>query len=94
MVGCDLIEHTHEGRKAGTCPLGPYRNPSNPAHHTPSAQAELASARAAWDATHNATDAEPYIVRRWHHPTNPRVDAAYLERHPDAATITAKERAA
>jgi hypothetical protein len=89
MAGYDLIEHTHEGLKAAACPLGPYRNPSDPNNRTPGQQAQLVKARAAWDATHNSADAEPYIVRRWHHPANPRVDDAYLERHPDAAMITA-----
>lgn len=93
MAACDLVEHTHA---AHVCPLGPYLNPSNPENHTPSKQAHFARDCAAWDASHDPADAEPYIVRRWHHPANPRIagDAAYLERHPDAATITAKERAA
>ena len=84
MAAYDLIEHTHEGRKAGTCPLGPYLNPSNAENRTPSKQAQLSKARAAWDATHDPAEAEPYIVRRWRHPENPRIagDPAYIDRHP------------
>jgi hypothetical protein len=101
MVACDLIEHTHAdpagGRGGDTaCPLGPYLNPSVQANRDRTHQSQLARDRAAWDATHNAADAEPYIVRRWHHPANPSIagDAAYLERHPDAATIAARKQAA
>lgn len=87
MAAYDLVEHVHpSGGKRGNpaCPLGPYLNPSVEANHTPSKQRQLAKARAAWDATHDPGEAEPHIVRRWHHQANPRIagDAAYLERHP------------
>ena len=93
MAASDLIDHTHAFH---TCPLGPYLNPSVEANRGVARQAQLAKDRAAWDASHDPADAEPYIVRRWHHPANPSIarDAVYLERHPDAATIATREKAA
>jgi len=90
MAASDLIDHAHMPG-GSSCPLGPYKNPSFKENRIPAKQAQLARDRAAWDASHDPAEAEPYIVRRWHHPENPRMagDAKYLERHPDAVTIAA-----
>jgi len=97
MTAYALIDHTHAAQEGGrggdtTCPLGPYLNPSVVANRTPSAQTQLARDRAAWSATHDPAEAEPFIVRRRTHPENPRIvgDAEYLQRHPDAVTIAGR----
>jgi hypothetical protein len=72
----DLIEHAHPSalgeRGRGACPLGPYKNPSFAANRMPTKQRDLAEDRKAWDATHDPAEAEPYIVRRWHHAASVR----------------------
>jgi len=75
----DLIEHTHMP-KGGKCPLGPYMNPSFAESHSPAMRRRLSETRAAWDASHDPAEAEPFITRRWTHPA-----AKGAQRHATAA---------
>ena len=66
-----LVEHRHPSAVGGaggaSCPLGPYLNPSSADNRTPAAQRRLVRAPAAWDASHDPAEYEPYITRRWTH---------------------------
>jgi hypothetical protein len=68
----DLVEHAHtSGGRRGSCPLGPYLNPSGQSVYGVGWKGHVRQFerdRAAWDASHDPAEAEPFITRRWTHP--------------------------